>query len=72
LSFKIGTATVVDTYEAQANYDNASAQEIAAQNDLAIKRDALRTLSNVDPQQLKPLGEPCRLACHNRRKKRLG
>ncbi len=57
LSFKIGTATVVDTYEAQANYDNASAQEIAAQNDLAIKRDALRTLSNVDPQQLKPLGE---------------
>jgi len=44
-NFEVGTATITDTHEAQARFDLATAQEIAAQNDLEIKRRALHTLS---------------------------
>ncbi len=54
-TFEVGNSTIVDTYEAQANYDAAVAQEIAAQNDLTVKQNALRLLANVDPATLKPL-----------------
>ena len=40
-NFEVGTATITDTHEAQARYDLAVAQEIAAQNDLEIKRRQL-------------------------------
>jgi len=43
-SFEVGAATIVDTHEAQARYDLASAQEIAAGNDLEVKRRALEKL----------------------------
>lgn len=43
-SFEVGVATIVDTHEAQARYDLATAQEIAAQNDLDVKRRALEKL----------------------------
>ena len=40
-NFEVGTATITNTHEAQARYDLAVAQEIAAQNDLEIKRRQL-------------------------------
>ncbi len=43
-NFEVGTATIVDTYEAQARYDLAVAKEISDQNDLEIKRQALQQL----------------------------
>lgn len=43
-NFEVGTATITDTHEAQARYDLAQAQEIAAENDLAIKQHALETI----------------------------
>ena len=54
-NFEVGTATITDTREAQARFDLASAQEIAAQNDLMTKRIALDQLvgrPNVEPKQL--------------------
>ncbi len=49
-NFEVGTATITDTHEAQARFDLATAQEIAALNGLEIKRRALHTLTgkNVD------------------------
>lgn len=43
-NFEVGTATVTDQQEAQARFDLASAQEIAAQNDLAVKMSALQQI----------------------------
>ncbi|MGA0611931.1 TolC family outer membrane protein [Caldimonas sp. KR1-144] len=54
-NFEVGTATITDTREAQARFDLATAQEIAADNDLRTKRIALDLLvgrSNVTPQPL--------------------
>jgi outer membrane protein len=42
-NFEVGTSTITDTREAQARYDLVIAQEIAAENDLRIKRLALDT-----------------------------
>ncbi len=42
-NFEVGTATIVDTNEAQARYDQVIAQEIAAANELDRTRFALRT-----------------------------
>ncbi|HEU4458085.1 MAG TPA: TolC family outer membrane protein [Methylibium sp.] len=55
-NFEVGTATITDTREAQARFDLATAQEIAAENDLRNKRNALDTLvgrSGVEPLALK-------------------
>jgi outer membrane protein len=43
-SFEVGTATITDTHDAQARYDLIVAQEIAAQNDLEVKRRALEQI----------------------------
>jgi outer membrane protein len=54
-NFEVGTATITDAREAQARYDLAIAQEIAADNDLHTRRIALDTLvgrSNVEPRPL--------------------
>jgi len=40
-NFEVGTATITDTREAQARYDLVIAQEIAAENDLRVKKLAL-------------------------------
>ena len=40
-NFEVGTATITDTHEAQARYDLTTAQEIAARNDLELRRRAL-------------------------------
>ena len=43
-NFEVGTATIVDTNEAQARYDQVIAQEIAATNELERTRFALRNV----------------------------
>lgn len=43
-SFEVGAATIVDTHEAQARYDATVAQEIAAGNELDVKRRTLEKL----------------------------
>ncbi len=43
-NFEVGTATITDTREAQARFDLATAQEIAADNDLKSKRVVLDQL----------------------------
>lgn len=54
-NFEVGTATITDTHEAQARHDLAVAAEIAAENDLAVKRQTLRTLTGQEPDALKTL-----------------
>jgi outer membrane protein len=54
-NFEVGTSTVTDSREAQARFDLTAAQEIAAENDLRVKKLALDQLvgqSNVAPQPL--------------------
>lgn len=51
-NFEVGTSTITDTHEAQARYDLTSAQEIAAQNDLEIRRRALQRLIGKLPAEL--------------------
>ena len=60
-NFEVGSATITDTLEAQARYDLTGAQEIAAQNNLEIKRSALQQLINVIPKDLQPLGKEFKL-----------
>ncbi len=43
-NFEVGTATITDTREAQARFDLVTAQEIAADNDLRVKKLALNQL----------------------------
>ncbi len=57
-NFEVGTATITDTREAQARYDLATAQEIAAENDLRTKRIALDQLVGRTGVQPKPLLTP--------------
>jgi outer membrane protein len=54
-NFEVGTATITDSQEAQARYDLATAQEIAADNDLQAKREALRAIIDKEPEALKHL-----------------
>jgi outer membrane protein len=54
-NFEVGTSTVTDSREAQARFDLTTAQEIAAENDLRVKKLALDQLvgqANVAPQPL--------------------
>lgn len=60
-NFEVGSATITDTHEAQARFDLTSAQEIAAQNNLEIKRRTLQQLIGSLPGQLKRLGESIKL-----------
>ncbi len=54
-NFEVGTATITDTHEAQSRYDLAVATEIAAQNDLQVKEQALRTITGKEETALKNL-----------------
>ena len=54
-NFEVGTATITDTNEAQARFDLAVAQEIAAVNDLEVKRRALQLLVGEVQPTLAPL-----------------
>lgn len=61
-SFQVGTVTVTDVNEAQSKFDLASAQEIAAQSDLSVKREALSLLSGKPPQDLARLRPSVQIA----------
>ena len=61
-NFEVGTATITDTHEAQARYDLATAQELAAQNDLLVKQQALRTVAGKEYANLKGLKSSVKLA----------
>ena len=54
-NFEVGTATITDTREAQARYDLVIAQEIAADNDLRVKKLALDQLVGKPGTAPKPL-----------------
>lgn len=54
-NFEVGTATITDTHEAQARYDLTTAQEIAANNDLLVKQQVMRTIIGKEPEALKNL-----------------
>jgi len=60
-NFEVGTATITDTHEAQARHDLIVAQEIAAENDLAVKRHALRMLTGKEIAGLRGLGQRVRI-----------
>ena len=57
-NFEVGTSTITDTREAQARYDLVLAQEIAAENDLRVKRLALDTLVGKPETRPQPLATP--------------
>src|SRR5438128_3464259 len=61
-NFEVGTATIVDTLEAQARYDQSVAKEISDKNDLEVKRRALQVLLGKLPEGLVPVREPLVLA----------
>lgn len=54
-NFEVGTATITDTHEAQARFDLVTAQTIAAESDLQVRKHALRTLVGKDVGELKTL-----------------
>jgi outer membrane protein len=54
-NFEVGTATITDTHEAQARFDLATSQEIAAQSDLEFKKRALQQIVGRFPERLEPL-----------------
>lgn len=56
-NFEVGTATITDTHEAQARYDITLSAEIAARNDLEIKKRALEVIIGRQAPGLVPLGE---------------
>jgi outer membrane protein len=60
-SFEVGAATIVDTHEAQARYDLATSQEIAALNDLEVKRRALEKLIGREAPTLDRLKDATRM-----------
>lgn len=64
-AFEVGAATIVDSHEAQARYDLAVAQEIAAVNDLEVKRRTLERLINRDMPSLAVLKDPVTLPTPN-------
>ena len=60
-NFEVGTATITDTYEAQARHDLTHSQEIAAQSNLEIKKRALQQIVNTVPGELRHLGKELKL-----------
>ena len=57
-NFEVGTATITDTREAQARFDLVLAQEIAAENDLRVKKIALDQLVGKQGTQPRSLAAP--------------
>ncbi|MDR1709765.1 MAG: TolC family outer membrane protein, partial [Candidatus Accumulibacter sp.] len=47
-NFEVGIATITDTHEAQSRYDLANAQELEGENELEVKRYALRVIVGRD------------------------
>ncbi|MFA7240291.1 MAG: TolC family outer membrane protein [Sulfuricellaceae bacterium] len=60
-NFDVGTATITDTHEAQARFDLVTSQEIAAKNDLEIKKRALQQIIGKMPKALATLSDKLEL-----------
>ncbi|WP_309678346.1 TolC family outer membrane protein [Polaromonas sp.] len=60
-NFEVGTSTITDSREAQARYDLVIAQEIAAENDLRVKKIALDQLVGKNETQPRGLLAPVAL-----------
>ena len=60
-NFEVGTSTITDTREAQARFDLVLAQQIAAENDLRVKKIALDQLVGQTEASPKPLTPPVML-----------
>jgi len=56
-NFEVGTATILDTQEAQARFDLAIAQEIAEENTLNIRLRALERIIGKPPAPLDTLAD---------------
>lgn len=56
-NFNVGAASLVDVHDAQAAYDLAVSQEIAADNEYEVRRQALQVLTGTRPGELARLGE---------------
>lgn len=54
-NFELGSATIVDSHEAQARFDLASAMEIAATSELEMRRQQLRQVTGKLSANLNPL-----------------
>ncbi len=61
-NFEVGTSTITDTREAQARFDLVVAQEIAAENDLRVKKLALDQLTGKTDAAPKALAVPILIA----------
>ncbi|HEY7841164.1 MAG TPA: TolC family outer membrane protein [Gammaproteobacteria bacterium] len=55
--FEVGLTAITDVQEAQAGYDRAVAQEIAAQNDLSVQHEVLRQITGQYLTDLAVLGD---------------
>ncbi len=53
--FSVGLTAITDVHEAQAQYDNSVAAEIAAQNNVYNAEEALREITGVYPENLNVL-----------------
>ncbi len=60
-NFEVGTTTITDSREAQARYDLVLAQEIAAENDLRVKKLTLDQLVGRAAVTPRPLAAPVAL-----------
>ena len=60
-NFEVGTSTITDSREAQARFDLVRAQEIAAENDLQVRKIALDQLVGINESQPRPLTVPVAL-----------
>ncbi len=60
-SFEVGTATITDTHEAQARFDLANAQEIAAESDLEVRQRTLQAIVGQEPGALAQLRKTAEL-----------
>lgn len=60
--FEIGAATIVDANDAQARFDVANAQEIAAHAELVVKRGVLEQLIGHPVKHIKPMAKDVSIA----------
>ena len=64
-NFEVGTSTITDTREAQARFDLVVAQEIAAENDLRVKKLALDQTAGTQGATPHPLAREAALTMVN-------
>ncbi|MCP3850012.1 MAG: TolC family outer membrane protein [Gammaproteobacteria bacterium] len=55
--YEVGIIAITDVHEAQAGFDNANAQVIAAENELLVAKEGLRELAGQYIDQVSPLAE---------------